>query len=659
MGVLPLQRTLKIAKEKYGNEHIVTAYILNTAANSYKKQKRNDEASLFLLQSISISEHAVGKDAPFTALTYYDYALLNWENGTPSSKSKAYPFFTKAATVFSKRALLSTQENPSIGASLQVSRELDAKRNNYYMHAISAKYASDLDNHKINKFQQEAFEASQWAEQAKAGSALIQSASRFSAGNKQLTKIVRIRQDLTSEWQSNETNLISTISELKSTNNQVKAQNLRARQAAIEQDIFNIDKQLSKEFPEYALLTSPAPLSLQSAQNLLNNDEVLVTYLTGSEGTLVFAVTKHKIGWYLSNVDASMLSESVRGLRQSLEKPSQDFPRYQAYGLYKDLMGELEPLIKNKKHVLIVSSGALGSIPLGVLVTKPPQGNDNDPAALRATSWWGIQQAITTLPSVSSLKALRLFSKNNRAKDPFIGFGNPVLNGRKNDSRSAKLASRGVNAYFRGRHADVNAVRLLSPLPETANELRTLANALHANKGKTLYLGRDATETNVKRTDLSQKRVVAFATHGLLSGDISGLTEPALVLTPPVKATDYDDGLLTASEITQLNLNADWVILSACNTASAAELGADGLSGLSRAFFYAGAKSLLVSHWPVRDDAASRLTTNAIRAQEANPRIGKAEALRISMVKLMNDNTDDSLAHPSAWAPFVIVGEGG
>jgi len=144
-----------------------------------------------------------------------------------------------------------------------------------------------------------------------------------------------------------------------------------------------------------------------------------------------------------------------------------------------------------------------------------------------------------------------------------------------------------------------------------------------------------------------------------MSGEMSGLAEPALVLTPPDEATDLDDGLLTASEAALLNLNADWVILSACNTAAADEPGADGLSGLARSFFYAGARSMLVSHWPVRDDAAARLTTAAITMQDQDPDMGRAEALRRSMLVLMNDTSDPSLAHPSAWAPFVIVGEGG
>src|SRR5690606_7321733 len=148
-------------------------------------------------------------------------------------------------------------------------------------------------------------------------------------------------------------------------------------------------------------------------------------------------------------------------------------------------------------------------------------------------------------------------------------------------------------AFFRGVFADVSAVRNLPALPQTGPEVERLATALGGRSS--LYLGADATETAVKAADLSGYDVIAFATHGLLSGDLEGLAEPALVLTPPEVASSRDDGLLTASEIAALNLTADWVLLSACNTAgSNGEPDAEGLSGLARAFLYARARSILV-----------------------------------------------------------------
>ena len=168
------------------------------------------------------------------------------------------------------------------------------------------------------------------------------------------------------------------------------------------------------------------------------------------------------------------------------------------------------------------------------------------------------------------------------------------------------------------------------------------------------------TETRVRSMDLSEYSILAFATHGLVSGELKGLAEPALVLTPPDEGSEADDGLLTASEIATLDLNADWVILSACNTAAAdGTPGAEGLSGMAKAFFYAGARALLVSHWSVNSEAAVAITTGMLGEMAGDPEIGRAEGLRRSMLAMMETEGKDHFAHPMFWAPFVVVGEGG
>jgi CHAT domain-containing protein len=166
------------------------------------------------------------------------------------------------------------------------------------------------------------------------------------------------------------------------------------------------------------------------------------------------------------------------------------------------------------------------------------------------------------------------------------------------------------------------------------------------------------TVSGVRSAALEQYRVVDFATHGLVAGEVNGLSEPALVLSLPDNPTADDDGLLTASRVAKLNLDADWAVLSACNTAAGDKPGAEGLSGLARAFFYAGARALLVSHWPVQSDAAVKLTTGAFTELAKHPSIGRAEALRRSTRALIADHSQAGTADPSVWAPFVLVGEG-
>ncbi|HMO09099.1 MAG TPA: CHAT domain-containing protein, partial [Paracoccaceae bacterium] len=329
------------------------------------------------------------------------------------------------------------------------------------------------------------------------------------------------------------------------------------------------------------------------------------------------------------------------------------FPRRAAWLLYRYLLEPLEPVFGDVAHVYLVPDGALTALPFAVLPTAPPEGADDDPAALRATPWLIRRHALTVLPAVESLGVIHALPPPAPDRLAFAGYGDPAFGGALQVAALAQGPS-----LTRGGLADPGALSSLAPLPQTRPELLAIAASLGAPGGD-VVLGADASEAAVKAADLSARRVLAFATHGLLSGELPGLEEPALALTPPEVPTALDDGLLTASEIADLRLDADWVILSACNTAGGAGPGGEGLSGLARAFLFAGARAVLVSHWPVRDDAAARLTTGAFDRLADGRARGKSEALRLSMLALMEDGRDPSLAHPSAWAPFVLAGDGG
>jgi CHAT domain-containing protein len=250
------------------------------------------------------------------------------------------------------------------------------------------------------------------------------------------------------------------------------------------------------------------------------------------------------------------------------------------------------------------------------------------------------------------LKALRALPAAGIGVKPFLGIGDPRLDG-PGGTGDQRGAAKGPPArYYRNGLADVRAIRQLTPLPDTASELKTVAAALGAD-AETLLLGDRATEKAIKATRLADFRILHFATHGLVAGDLSGLEEPALVLTPPAAPSAEDDGLLTASEVAALSLAADWVVLSACNTAAGGSVGAEALSGLARAFLYAGARSLLVSHWSVYSEAATELTTGTFRRLGSDKSLARTEAFRRTMLDAVAAGRP-----PAYWAPFVVVGDG-
>lgn len=532
------------------------------------------------------------------------------------------------------------------------------------------------------------FTSVQTAQASAAGQALAAAGARVAAGNNDLAQRLRDRQDLTAAVGLLEERLAAAaIGRDVSAEDATRA--IEAELLAATNRLADLDARIDREFPDYRELTDPAPLDIAALQGLLDADEALVMTLIGDQHTYVWAVSPTEAAWHRADVGREALTTAVQHLRadlggsgavrgaEALEASAtpkgRSFDRATAHQLYADLLAPVDPVIQGAAHVMVVVDGPLTSLPFGLLVTEAPEGGDDDPDALRGTAWMIKRQAVTTLPAVAGLRTLRRpFAARDGAAPEFVGFGDPLLGyrARQNDlaqtgdlmAAADGLAEQGV--VTRGVYDDIRRVADLSPLPNTARELRALAQTLATASGAggwqtRLFLGDKAREAQVKAADLSQATILAFATHGLLTGGLPGLSEPALVFTPPEQPSERDDALLTASEAAQLRLAADLIILSACDTAGGdGRPGAEGLSGLARAFIYAGARAILVSHWPVDDYAASQLTVKMLAGMYGPQRLRRAEALRQSMLALMAE-PEPRFAHPAIWAPFVVVGEGG
>jgi CHAT domain-containing protein len=452
----------------------------------------------------------------------------------------------------------------------------------------------------------------------------------------------------------------------------------RDRLVAISAERATLQKIFAAEFPDYAALSNPLPLTTKEVQALLSGDEALVLFSVADKQSYVFALTRESFDWQPLPLGAEALSQKIAAFRRGLDigkardasGKSGLFDLALANELYGTLLGPVETLVKDKRSLLVAPSGALTALPFHLLVTQtPPAAIPETFAGYRDAAWLIKRQAVAVLPSVASLKALRAFARNDHGTKPMTGFGDPVFNPMQDnggDNRAAgatKSASRSLvtSAYtdfWQGVGVDrARLAQALPQLPDTADELKGVASDLGV-AASDIHLGADASETTVKRARLSDYGIVYFATHGLVAGDVKGLAEPSLALSIPKQPSELDDGLLTSSEVAQLKLNADWVVLSACNTIAGDRPGAEALSGLARSFFYAGARALLVSHWAVDSEAATWLAIATFDRIKADPKIGRAEALRQAMLAYLNDASSPKNAYPAFWGPFALIGEG-
>jgi len=658
------KRALTIQERDLGPHHPVLATSLNNLAMLYVRLGRTAEAETLLLRALAIREKALGPNHSDFATSLNNLAVLYQKQ---SRYADAEPLYRRAMTI---RETTLGPNHPNVAHSLYDLAALYVEQRRFadalplirraasagfvkkwiYFPVLKGAVANSLVTNADSV--EESFLILQQATASAASNAINQLSVRFAAGNNQLAQIVRRDQDLFLQSQQLDKLLIEAASKEPNQRNADAEQSIRIRAQEITTEHAKILATLNQSFPSFAELSKPAPLSVKDTQRYLTADEALVAFDFGDK-SYVWIVTRTSVDWLELKITAKELETQVTELRSSLKNDAKPFDASAAYKLYQATFGIFVDQLKSITRLSIVANGALSSLPLQLLVTKDPTGK-----SLKDTAWLVRTFAVTNLPSVSSLKTLRGASFSSPATKPMIAFADPVFSKVARQQANKTVAIRGLASFATGTQIDTAALaENLTQLPSTRQEVNAIAKVLQVNTTD-LHFGLDATETAVKNEKLDQYRIVYFATHGLVVGDLEKFAkrkiEPALALSFPDKPNDLDDGLLTASEIAQLNLNADWVVLSACNTAAEEKPGAEPLSGLARAFFYAGARSLLVSHWEVDDEATATLMTGIFVQMKNNPKLSHGEALRQSMLAMINNAKTE---HPYFWAPFVVVGE--
>ncbi len=415
-------------------------------------------------------------------------------------------------------------------------------------------------------------------------------------------------------------------------------------------------------------------LFISSAQDVINNlhrKDALLTMLVSDKRSVVWLATTQGIYVHHSNTGSDVIKDQVTRMLSSLDpnkNGSEEFPLEVAEKLYDLLIRPFEKELEGIDRLVIAPDSTLSGIPFSILSDVKGTGQNGkinyiNPLSVRGiggmhanpmassghkNNWLINKYAISIVPSIYSyVKSTDVSNIKKGLENGFIGIGNPILSGnlkRVNKNQLAEFVNtRGSISKFVGE---------MAPLPETEQELSLIAKTF---KKSSLVFGINATEKKIRELDLSQYSVISFATHALVSNEIEGVVEPSLILTPVDESDPANDGLLTAAEISSLKLNADIVLLSACNTASSfGDSNSQGLSGLANSFFDAGAKSLLVSYWSIISESAVDITTRIFKPSNAGR--SYAHKHRSAVLDLLNTSKDLYKGHPSYWAPFSVIG---
>ena len=477
---------------------------------------------------------------------------------------------------------------------------------------------------------------------------------------------------------------------------------LSSQLAAANLDLTALEDLLWRDYPRFMELTNPRPVTLPDLQQkLLRPDEVLLSYVLLPQELAIFAVTRERFQMVNLPVKREDVATRVRAIRRAIEKVAagesvlflREIDPVTLSSLYRDLVAPIASALGGKPKIIVVADGPLLTVPLELLVTQYGPAEQQAFETARSASdgsvgrpflgeygllnYLGKEQRFGYLPSLSSLASQRLYPKQiTGLREELAAFADPVFSPASGQSYS--LATRvALDLLSNNFHVGKDGLPDIRRLRETADEARSIARILGGSNR--MFIGNDAQEKMAKSGGLKNSRYVLFATHGFLGGEFlpgvdaaaehaagaprakSG-AQPSLALTL-VGDLDGEDGMLTMKEVIEdVELNADLVALSACNTAgeTAQANNGEGFAGLTRAFMFAGAKSLLVSHWSVDSLSTEALMTSTFR----NIKQGETALKAVSDAQrelrggsYANGQYRFSRSHPFFWAAFVYVGD--
>jgi len=427
---------------------------------------------------------------------------------------------------------------------------------------------------------------------------------------------------------------------------------------AIERERATMQSEIGGRFPEYQALVNPKPPSLGELAGLLTKGEAFVSLYPTEQDTFVWGLAADgQSVFHVSALRAAEVRELVSRLRATLDlgasaaRGGVAFDGASSHRLFRELLASVWPALCSPRVVIISTASDLAQVPFAVLTTRPPE----SPFEPGKAGWLVREAALTQISTAAAFRALRDARRQAKPTEAFFGFGDPLFKG-----GPAQLGATGtLRTLWKPARGSQTVERAfdygaMPALPETREEILAIAKALGADPSRDVRFGAQATRTAALTTDLSDRRVVAFSTHGLSPGDLPGLSRPALAMAV---GDPGESPLLLLDDVLTMKLNADSAVLSACNTASGDGRAQEAFSGLARAFFFAGARSVLATHWAVESLSAQQLVTRTFFHKAANRYASLAESLRQAQLELIEGQAGTAYAHPFYWAPFSLYGD--
>ncbi len=690
---------LKIHEDTVGAKHASVADFLLNFTSLYEVQGKYEQAIPLYKYSMEIwSEQCVAND-PKMAMGHLKIAHSYDQK---SDWSNAYEEYSKANNIITY-CLNNGQIRFVESLELQNQPILP---NSYIKQAKTAYNLSQKNADQIEEYKNDGFICSQLAMATASNRLLDQIANDYDGDDEALSELILDKNVLTTKRRGNYQNLKETLAEADQTHDKMAEATQKKLIENIDENLSNINLSLKEDFKDYMDLMTPMTLSLKETQQQLRKDEALIHYAFDDNDGIAWVITHDESYWSYLSIGINKIREDVEKLQYGLDhrlwqtmgtasrgqqilEIDYNWGNYSkgqplpfdlsiAHDLYRNLFGNILEYIKDC-DLIIIAPEPLTELSLRFLVTDDKKtGTPTKYSEYRKVSWLGIKHCITTLPSISSLRALRSTLEISEPKKSYLGICNNFFPERKihSDTKASdsKQESNGhdktkrsslsrVANFSRGVLIDTNILRYEIPEADSIEELRKLSQSFKEEDIDILNK-KDASISKLK--DLHQDGklrdygIIHFANPVTMVANEHEIAEPAIQLRSPEDQNyDANDHLLKASDIIQLHVNANWIVLPAPERV----FGKEGhtnikLNVLAQTFFFSGAQSILISHWPVNSAASSQILQEIFKLLEETPDLGRSAALSQAIMNLTQDKSRPWNSHPSTWGAFEIIGEG-